>query len=181
MLVQLEFDPKEASYQFLHEIALYETNPDNLDEIYDVVTSCELRKRDCSDWDCPTERRCSEICVKEAIATNQNVSMITSKKLVLEQDEILQAIIAARTNYDEVIDVLINSVYVYVLKNLLENPNLKKKHFNRIFKNFLNGKYDFNCGYNQRRRISEFEFVNRLRRHKFASVSQVEKLAKSVG
>ncbi len=172
MIVHIEFDPTEASYQFLYQIALYDTNPENLDEIYNVINTCALRESDCFDWNYTFyDESCSALGVKNALVLNENTSAKTMIKLASDMDEMLRATISARTSYDEVINVLIDDTHIYVVKNLLENRNLKKAQFDKIVQNFLNGKYDFTADYNKNRMISEKQFSRLLSNHRFAQTS----------
>ena len=175
MLVHLEFEPKNTSYQFLYEIALYDTNPSDLDEIYETICSCELKSSDCSEWECtPFDTDCSAFGVKIALATNPNTSSKTILSLAKDQNELLRAIISVRTENEDAMNILAYDSHIYVVKNLLENNNLTKTCFDIIFKNFINCNYDFSASYNKAKHISKHQFARFLLKHRYATEVQIK-------
>ena len=177
MIVHLKFDPKESSYQFLYEIALFDTNPKNLAEIYDVVSTCELRSSDCSYMDCDSyDLDCSAYGVKEALAMNSNTNCETMLKLAQDEIELLRAIIAVRTNYNAVIEQLLYDDHIYVIKNLLENRNLKSKHLRKIVDRLVGNDFDFDVSFNKETHITKKSLAKLIKASKVASKTQIERV-----
>ena len=172
MIVHLEVDPKKCSYRFLYEVALFETNPDNLTEIFDTIAKYKLRPSDCED--AADEDTYGVLC---ALAKNPNTEYDVIKKISQSEDECLRSCVAEYTKFDDIIDSLLDDKYTLVLSDALKNRHLKRRHFLKIFNRFIHNEIDFEMLEN-RQHITPSQFARKLSKHRFATMTEVITLGK---
>ena len=161
MKTLIEFDTRTASFQFLYEVSLYETNPKNLAEIYEVISHYDLRASDCinSREFTQYDSDCTADGVKEALACNPYTPVEVILKMASEPNEILRAIIAGQTKDVDVMRFLADDDQIYVVKTLLENKSLPKEIYDIIYRKFIEGRYDFSADNNKYYDISPRWFI----------------------
>lgn len=172
VIIHLEVDPKKCSYTFLYEIATFETDPNNLTEIFNTIAKYKLRPSDCEDV---ADRE--PYGVLSALAKNPNTEYDIIKKISQSEDECLRSWVAEYTKFDDIIEWLLDDRYTIVLTDALKNRHLKRKHFLKLFNRFINNEIDFEMLAN-REHITPAQFARKLSKHRFATMTEVIALGK---
>ena len=172
MLIHLEVDPKKCSYQFLYEVALFNQDPDILTEIFNTLEECELKPSYC--FDTANEEPYG---VLVALAKNQNTSHDILAQIAKSDDECLRSAVMEYCRFDDIIESLLDDEYTIVLHSALKNPNLKRKHFKKLFNRLTNHDIDFDKPENHDN-TTIVRFANKLSKHKLATMTEVVSLGK---